>query len=382
MLSIFSIIENKFDRDDLKCKLDTSACQYLIVKIMKIAIFSALLPEPNRKPGGVEIAAHGLANELTKKPEDEIYVFSLRPLPSDALYRHEQLFSNISWLKTKIGTCFILPFLLNFVDFRAFDIVHLHGDDWFYIHRVTPSVRTLHGSAWNESKTATSLKRKLAQAIIYPLEHLSAQLATLSLAVGADTEKIYHLDCKIDNGVDLEKFYPGAKTLDPSILFVGTWQGRKRGEFIFDNFIKYVLPKHPHAMLWMAIDFCPSHPNVVDLKFPKDEDLAKLFRQAWIFACPSIYEGFGIPYVEALASGTAIISSSNTGAKYILDDGRYGVIADDDSFGQCLIELIENVDKRATLSQIGLARARYFSWEVVAEKHREIYRKALTLFDK
>lgn len=349
---------------------------------MKVAIFSASLPESNRKIGGVEVAVHRLANELTKNSEDEIWVFSLSPLPSDALYRHKQLFPNLSWLRTKIGTWFILPFLLNFVDFRGFDLVHLHGDDWFYIYRVTASVRTLHGSAWYEAKTATSLKRRLAQAIIYPLEHLSARLATISLAVGEDTGKIYHLSHKIDNGVDLDKFYPGVKTIDLSILFVGTWKGRKRGEFVFDNFVKNILPKYPKATLWMAIDFCPSHPNVVDFKFPKDEDLAELFRKAWIFAYPSIYEGFGIPYVEALASGTAIISSSNTGAKYILDDGKYGVIADDNAFGQCSIELIKNADKRARLSQLGLARAKDFSWKVVAEKHRKIYKQAFTLFNK
>jgi phosphatidyl-myo-inositol alpha-mannosyltransferase len=349
---------------------------------MKIAILAASLPESNRKLGGVEVAVHRLANELTKNCGNEICVFSLCPLPSDALYQHKQLFTNLSWIKTKIGTWFILPFLLNFVDLREFDLVHLHGDDWFYLHRVTASVRTLHGSAWHEAKTATSLKRKLAQSIIYPLEHLSARLATISIAVGEDTGEIYHLDRQIDNGVDLEKFYPGAKTLDPSILFVGTWKGRKRGEFIFNNFVEYVLPKQPNAILWMAIDFCPSHPSVVDLKFPKDEDLAKLFRKAWVFAYPSIYEGFGIPYVEALASGTAIISSSNTGAKYILDDGRYGVIADDNSFGQSLIDLIDRVDKRAMLSQIGIARAKEFSWEVVAEKYSEIYRQAFALFDK
>ena len=337
---------------------------------MKIAILSASLPESNRKLGGVEVAVHRLANELTKNAEDEIWVFSLCPVPADALYQHKQLFPNLSWLKTKIGTWFILPFLLNFVDLSEFDLVHLHGDDWFYIYRVTASVRTLHGSAWHEAKTATSLKRKLAQSIIYPLEHLSARLATLSVAVGKDTEKIYHLDRQIDHGVDLEKFYPGVKTIDPSILFVGTWKGRKRGEFIFDNFVRSVLPKHPHAMLWMAIDFCPDHPNVVDLNFPKDEDLAELFRQAWIFAYPSIYEGFGIPYLEALASGTAIISSSNAGAKYILDDGKYGVIADDNSFGQALIDSIDNVDRRARLSHIGIARAKDFSWEVVAAKQQ------------
>jgi phosphatidyl-myo-inositol alpha-mannosyltransferase len=349
---------------------------------MKIAIFSASLPEPNRKLGGVEVAVHCLANELAKNLEDEIFVFSLKPLPFDAFYHHKQLFPNSSWLKTKMGTLFILPFLLNFVDLRTFDIVHLHGDDWFYIHRVTPSVRTLHGSAWHEAKTATSLKRKLSQSIVYPLEHLSAKLATISLAVGEDTGKIYSLNHKIDNGVDLEKFYPGVKTIDPSILFVGTWKGRKRGEFIFNIFVEYILPEFPNAMLWMAIDFCPNHPNVIDLKFPKDEDLAKIFRKTWVFAYPSIYEGFGIPYIEALASGTAIISSSNTGAKYILDDGKYGVISDDNSFGECLIELIKNADKRAMLSQMGLARARDFSWEIVAEKHREIYRQAVTLFDK
>lgn len=344
---------------------------------MKIAIFAVSLPEPNRKLGGVEVAVHRLANELANNPRDDVVVFSLGNCPAEARYQHQTLFNDFKWLKTKLGTWFVLPFLLNFIDFSDFDVIHLHGDDWFYVKRTIPSVRTLHGSALNEARTATSLKRKFVQSIIYPLEHVSAKLASLSLAIGTDTAHIYHLSHTIDNGVSLERFYPGAKTPEPSVLFVGTWQGRKRGEFVFNQFIQHVLPTFPNAKLWMVSDGCPDHPNVVDCKFPSDAELADLFRTAWVFAYPSTYEGFGIPYIEAMASGTAIVSSPNPGAEYVLDKGQYGVIAEDQRFGSLLLELLQDSDKRLLLAQKGIERAQIFSWKIVAEHHREMYQKVI-----
>jgi phosphatidylinositol alpha-mannosyltransferase len=344
---------------------------------MKVAIFAASLPEPGRKLGGVEVAVHRLANELAKSDQDEITVFSLCPCPENAIYHHKQLFPNHPLLRTKIGVWFILPFLLNLVDFSQFDVIHLHGDDWFYFRRPAASVRTLHGSALNEARTATSLKRKLMQFIIYPLEHLSARLATISLAIGKDTAKIYNLMHCVDNGVDLDRFYPGPKTSEPTVFFVGTWKGRKRGEFIFNQFIQHVVPHLPEAKLWMAIDHCPEHPNVINWKFPDDITLSELFRSAWVFAYPSVYEGFGIPYIEALASGTAILTSPNTGAEYIMEHGTYGVIADDSTFGCHLLELLLNSEQRLNLARKGLLRAQDFAWSAVADKHWKLYRDAI-----
>lgn len=347
---------------------------------MNIVIIAALLPQANKKCGGVDSTVHKLANELAKNKSDTVTVFSLNQCPSDGNYKHKQLFSNLPWAQnSKIFRLLIFPFLLNFMDFSEFDVVHLHGDDWFFFHRIIPSVRTLHGSALNEARFATSLKRKLVQSVIYPLEHLSTWLATIPLAVGSDSQKIYNIETRIENGISSQLFYPGEKTSNPSIIFVGTWQGRKRGKFIFEVFINFILTHVPKATLYMVSDFCPEHPNVIDAKGLSDEELAKIYRKTWILAYPSLYEGFGIPYVEALASGTAIVSSPNIGAQDVLDDGKYGVLANDNNFAESIVNLLCNTNERKYFEQLGKDRAKLFAWENIASKHRKIYLTAIEL---
>lgn len=345
---------------------------------MEIALYHTTLPEPNRKPGGVEIVVNYLANELAKNKEDKVIVFSLSPCPKDALYKHVQLFPHAKCLRqNRLLQLLLLPFLMNFVTFKNFDVLHLHGDDWFFIKRSLPTIRTLHGSALREAQYATSLKRKISQYMVYFLEYLSTKLATMPLAIGLDTSKLCNIKHIVDNGVNIKEFYPGKKSKDPSILFVGTWEGRKRGKFIFNVFIKKVLPKIPKAKLYMVTDLCSQHKNVIYAKYPNNNYLAKLYRKAWVFAYPSVYEGFGIPYVEALASGTAILSSYNQGAEYILQNGKYGIITSDESFGDELINLIKNTKKRGLLEINGIKRAKKFDWKNIADRHRELYTKTI-----
>jgi phosphatidylinositol alpha-mannosyltransferase len=121
-----------------------------------------------------------------------------------------------------------------------------------------------------------------------------------------------------------------------------------------------------------------NHPRVIDVEYPSDEVLAKLFREAWVFALPSIYEGFGLPYLEALASGTAIVSSPNGGASHILAGGTYGIIADDASFGEHLVELLRDSHKRKALESVGKARSGEFTWTAVAARYREVYARGIS----
>src|SRR5262245_10139324 len=300
---------------------------------LKIAVFHTTLPEIDRKPGGVEVAVHRLAQWLAHRDEDEVTVLTLTPCPADARYRHERLFTGAPWLgKNLIARWLLLPFVLNFLDWKRFDVLHLHGDDWFFFRRPIPTVRTLHGSALQEARSATSFRRRLSQYLIYPLEHLAARLADTSAAVGTETARIYGLTSVVDNGVDFDVFFPGEKSPGPRILYVGTWEGRKRGQWMFELFVKRIQPRIPAAELIFVADRCPEHAGVTLVRFPEDGALAALYREAWVFACPSSYEGFGIPYLEALASGTAVIASPNSGADYVLAAGKYGIIAEDDRF--------------------------------------------------
>jgi glycosyltransferase involved in cell wall biosynthesis len=343
---------------------------------MNIALFHTTLPEPDRKPGGVEVAVHHLGNALAELPRVTVTVFSLTPPPTGARYRHHRLFAG--WpilLRSNVLKFFALPLLLNTVPFDNYDVVHFHGDDWFYFRRTTPSVRTFHGSALEEARTATSIKRQFSQFIIYPLEHLSAFLADQRLAIGPRTAEIYATPHLTNNGVDLNLFAAGPKTDAPSLLFVGTWDGRKRGRFLFDVFVNRVLPHVPDATLYMVADTCAQHDQVAHVVRPSDEELAALYRQAWAFAYPSVYEGFGIPYIEAMASGTVVVCSPNDGAQYVLDDARYGIVVEDDDFGSQLVRVLTDDALRHRYEEKSQERAATFSWTHVAAQHLAFYRE-------
>jgi glycosyltransferase involved in cell wall biosynthesis len=104
-----------------------------------------------------------------------------------------------------------------------------------------------------------------------------------------------------------------------------------------------------------------------------DEDLAERYRQAWIFCLPSSYEGFGIPYAEALTSGLPVIASPNVGARYVTAEGVYGLLASDADLPEAIIALLHDRSRRDELRRLGLERAAEFSLSRVAESYEELY---------
>ena len=92
---------------------------------------------------------------------------------------------------------------------------------------------------------------------------------------------------------------------------------------------------------------------------------------------PSAYEGFGRPYVEAMAAGTAVVASPNPGARDVLDGGRFGVIAEDGRIADALVDLIRDSAKRAGLERAGLERARAYDWPIVAGAYEALYERVL-----
>lgn len=345
---------------------------------MRIALFHATLPEPGRKPGGVEVAVHHLAEALARAGDD-VTVHSLTAAPPGASYDHRRLFPGAPWLARWIPVrLLVLPLALNAVRFGDAEVVHFHGDDWFYLRRRRQAtVRTFHGTARQEARAATKAKVRLMYVAVGPLERLSGRLADRVLAIGADAATLFGTPHVVANGVDLQRFHPGPKSQEPTVLFVGTWEGRKRGRLVYEMFLSTVAARNPDARLIMVSDECPAHPRVDHVVRPDDDELAALYRSAWVLAHPSLYEGFGIPYLEAMASGTAVVTSPNEGAVAVLEDGRYGRIADDESFGREVAALIDDADARHRLERAGLDRAQEFAWSLVAAAHRAHYLAAV-----
>lgn len=351
-----------------------------VTSFPRVLMWHTTLPAPGRKLGGVEVAVHRLANALVALGVP-VTVASVSPCPADARYAHRRVHHRFAWLgQTTIGRVLVLPWLLNGLRVSGVDLVHFHGDDWFVFWRPRPTVRTLHGSALREAQRATRWPRRFMQYLVYPLERLAGRLATVTVAVGEDAAALHGVRRVIGNGVAPQQFYPGPKSLTPVVLYVGTWEGRKRGRWLHDLFVTRVLPRFPDAELHFITDVePPPHPRVRYERFPDDAELARAYRKAWVFALPSTYEGFGIPYLEAMASGTVVLATPNAGAREVLGNGRFGVLADDAAFAEALVRLLEDEPTRLRIAAAGLERARAFDWGHVARGYLQVYDDALRL---
>jgi len=347
---------------------------------LRIAQFHSTLPEPGRKVGGVEVFVHRLANRLFDRGH-EVTMFTFGVKPEDA--RYATVSAGPSWLAAHRTTRLTLaPLALNRLPQLRFDVLHLNGDDWFMGRRTIPTVRTFYGSALFEARTATSLRRRLAQSLVYPLEVLSSRLATVSFDIGSDLPRGYRTHGSLGLAVTDPPPADGIKrTRHPSVLFVGTWEGRKRGAFLADRFAHEVLPRHPEATLMMVSDRCEARPGVTWIRFPSDEEMSRLYRSAWLFCMPSTYEGFGMPYLEAMTHDLPVVASPNPGARFVLKGGA-GLLASDGDLGAALSALLADERARSRLAAAGRVRADDFSWDRVLTEHEAAYEQAIAAFAK
>lgn len=345
---------------------------------LRVGMFTASLPEAGRKPGGVDVMIDRLANELAKAGH-EVTVWSYSPAPDGASYRHESLTPR-SLTFNKLARMTVVPLALNRLRFDDMDVLHLHGDDWFFTHRRLPTVRTLYGSALYEARSAHSMKRRLSQYLQVPLEGVSSRLATRSYSLIPGEIPLQRTDGFLPCAPQGEPARDESRSAAPSILFVGTWGGRKRGSLLFETFVNEVRPAFPGAELWMVADYAPEAEGVRLFTAPAAEEVMRLFASSWVFCLPSLYEGFGVPYVEALASGTPVVASANPGSRFILEDGRYGRIVADHELGSCINGLLGRASQRADLAAAGRARASDFTWQRVVALHEQAYLEAMRVW--
>ncbi len=174
-------------------------------------------------------------------------------------------------------------------------------------------------------------------------------------------------------GVDLATFHPGGTRRSvPVIVSVGALDGRKRGGQLLEWFTTAIRPRLPDAELHMVCRPGKVVPGVSYHTGISDDALAELYRSAWVYASASTYEGFGLPYLEAMACGLPVIATPNPGSAEVLDEGRAGVLASDDQFPSTLLRLLLNDDERTRWSAAGLARARECSLGGMIDRYEQL----------
>ncbi len=112
------------------------------------------------------------------------------------------------------------------------------------------------------------------------------------------------------------------------------------------------------------------------LGFVPLRDLAPIYAGAEIFCFPSLFEGFGLPVLEAMAQGTAVVTSRGTSTEELAGDAAVVVDPTDAAaITRALSELLEDAERRKQLAEAGRARARAYSWDRTAELVASCYRE-------
>jgi glycosyltransferase involved in cell wall biosynthesis len=112
------------------------------------------------------------------------------------------------------------------------------------------------------------------------------------------------------------------------------------------------------------------------LSFVSIEQLAALYREAALFVYPSLYEGFGIPLLEAFSSGCPVAASNTTSIPEVGSDAAtYFDPLNEDSLGQAILRLIQDVEFRKLMVNRGYARACDFRWSKTAQQTISVYKR-------
>jgi glycosyltransferase involved in cell wall biosynthesis len=118
------------------------------------------------------------------------------------------------------------------------------------------------------------------------------------------------------------------------------------------------------------------HPHVRFLGFVSDEMLAILYRLATVFVFPSLYEGFGLPPLEAMAAGTPVITSNVSSLPEVVGDAALLIDPlDPGAIASAMARVINEPELRANLVARGRERVKAFSWERSVARIREVYRE-------
>lgn len=178
----------------------------------------------------------------------------------------------------------------------------------------------------------------------------------------------------------------------PFFLFVSQWRPHKglstlieAYELLRDAYPKLApqlvvvgQPNPAYPELPDRIERSPYRGDMILPGFVAEADLVRLYQTATAFVFPSLYEGFGLPPLEAMAAGTPVVASQTSCLPEILGDAAlYAEPANPKALAEALAEVVTKTHLWRHLRAAGLAQARQYSWQKMAKETAAIYENAL-----
>lgn len=178
---------------------------------------------------------------------------------------------------------------------------------------------------------------------------------------------------------------------DRFLLYVGTIEPRKNLPALIEAFARRrVAGDLPHQLVcvgpygWLShdietlIDTLRVRDAVTFTGYVPFEDLPAIYNLAELFVFPSVYEGFGLPLVEAMACGTPVLTGRVAALSEVAGGAAEEVASlDVESLGDAIVALTRDRARREERARLGLQRAQTFSWSRAASETLNVYRSAV-----
>lgn len=284
---------------------------------------------------------------------------------------------------------------------RRADVAHVQ----YIIPPAAPCavVTTIHDVAFRRCPELFPLKhRVLLNLLIPPAAHHAAAVITGSEATKRDLIEFYDLPEEkvavtpyaaddsyrpMDPAAARQAVRVRLGVPSPYILSVGVLQPRKNLPRLVRAYNR-IAASFPHRLVivgkqgWAgeelkkAVSEAPRGLEPVFTGYVADADLPVLYAGAEIFAYPSLYEGFGLPPLEAMACGAPVLTSAGSSLPEVVGDAAVSVDPHDErAIAQALEQLLCDADLRRRLSEAGLRRAAQFSWDRTARETIAVYER-------
>jgi glycosyltransferase involved in cell wall biosynthesis len=245
-----------------------------------------------------------------------------------------------------------------------------------------PTVVTLHDTQHRDLPEFFGPARRSFRRIAYDRAARSAAAVVVTSEfvreravelLGLDPARIHVVPLAIDH----EVFRLGDEAPEPMILYPARPWPHKNHARLFEAFasLRATRPQLRLVLTGGGLDRLEPLPEGVEsLGAVPAEHLASLYRRAACLVYPSLYEGFGLPVLEAMACGCPV-AASNAGA--IPEVAGDAAVLFDPTDGEAMAAAILEADeRREELRQLGLARAARYTWEDNARRHEDVYRAA------
>jgi glycosyltransferase involved in cell wall biosynthesis len=176
----------------------------------------------------------------------------------------------------------------------------------------------------------------------------------------------------------------------PYILYVGSIEARKNLNRLLEAYAqvrcwsqkwKLVIVgahKWKYSSVFSTLERLQLSSEVHFTGYVAEEDLPFLYNGASLFVFPSLYEGFGLPVLEAMACGTPVVTSNSSSLPEVA--GEAAILVDPmdvNAIALAIRQILEDPDLALSMQKKGIAQAQQFSWEQTARKTTEVYERLL-----